>query len=320
MAGYFLGFPGFEHFVLISNQNAEGRYAKSIWDTTFLFFYICVFTALRAFLMDYVLIPFAKKQKVSAKKYQRFAEQSWSFLYYGFGFSFGIYVMYDEPWFFDSTYFWRDYPVLEFSPSFKYYYLIQFAYWLQQIFVLQIEAPRKDYKELVMHHINTLLLISLSYYCNFTRVGNAVFVCMDLPDTFLALAKTLNYISPGALCNTAFVLMFFSWMYTRVYLYGGIIWSTLTEPELYVPQFKLSPLEGHWFPHFVKYIIAALMTGLYFLILFWTAMIFKVLYKMATEPEAKDVRSDDEEEPENTLIEKIEGDHTTPKLEVKKIE
>lgn len=100
--------------------------------------------------------------------------------------------MYDEPWFFDSTYFWRDYPVLEFSPSFKYYYLIQFAYWLQQIFVLQIEAPRKDYKELVMHHINTLLLISLSYYCNFTRVGNAVFVCMDLPDTFLAVSLFIS--------------------------------------------------------------------------------------------------------------------------------
>jgi acyl-CoA-dependent ceramide synthase len=41
---------------------------------------------------------------------------------------------------------------------------------------------------LVMHHINTLLLISLSYTCNFTRVGNAVFVCMDLPDAFLAVS------------------------------------------------------------------------------------------------------------------------------------
>lgn len=74
-----------------------------------------------------------------------------------------------------------------------------------------------------------------------------------------------------------------------------------------MPQFKLDPLSGNWFPHFVKYIIAGLMIGLYFLILFWTAMIFKVLYKMATEPEAKDVRSDDEEETENKLIEKIEG-------------
>lgn len=95
--------------------------------------------------------------------------------------------MKDSPWWFDSTYFWRDYPVYDFTKSFKYYYLIQFAYWLQQIFVLQIEAPRKDYQELVLHHINTLLLVSFSYACNFTRVGNAVFVCMDLPDAILAV-------------------------------------------------------------------------------------------------------------------------------------
>ncbi|OAD06907.1 hypothetical protein MUCCIDRAFT_155430, partial [Mucor lusitanicus CBS 277.49] len=201
--------------------------------------------------------------------------------------------MYDSPWWFDTTYFWRDYPVTDYTKSFKYYYLVQFAYWLQQIFVLQIEAPRKDYKELVMHHINTLLLISLSYCCNFTRVGNAVFVCMDLPDTILALAKALNYCLPGIVCNTTFGIMVVSWLYTRVYLFGCIILSTLTEPDLYVPQFVLHPPSGNWFPYFVKYIIAGLMIGLYFLILFWTLMIFKVIYRILTEPEAKDVRSDD---------------------------
>lgn len=66
--------------------------------------------------------------------------------------------------------------------------MIQFSYWLQQIFVLQIEAPRSDYRELVLHHITTLLLISLSYALNYTRIGNAIFVCMDLPDVLLAVS------------------------------------------------------------------------------------------------------------------------------------
>lgn len=100
------------------------------------------------------------------------------------------------------------------------------------------------------------------------------------------------------ICNATFVLMLVSWMYTRVYLYGCVIWSTMTEPDLYVPEFKLAPLEGHWFPYFVKYIILGLMIGLYLLILFWTAMIFKVLYKLVTNTGAKDVRSDDEDEEE----------------------
>lgn len=100
--------------------------------------------------------------------------------------------MYHSPWWDDTSYFWRDYPVTEYDKLFKYYYLVQFAFWLQQIFVLQIEEPRKDYRELVLHHINTLLLISLSYGCNFTRVGNAVFIYMDLPDAILAVSHIMG--------------------------------------------------------------------------------------------------------------------------------
>lgn len=100
--------------------------------------------------------------------------------------------------------------------------------------------------------------------------------------------------------------MMVSWLYTRVYLYGCIIWSTYAEPELYVPHFKLDPINGYWFPHFVKYIILGLMIGLYLLILFWTVMIFKVLYKAITA-DGRDIRSDDEEEDVNVSIEKIQG-------------
>lgn len=55
-----------------------------------MFFYVFVFTALRAAIMDYVLIPFARVAGVPIKKYQRFAEQSWACIYYTFSFSFGI--------------------------------------------------------------------------------------------------------------------------------------------------------------------------------------------------------------------------------------
>ncbi|KAI8065615.1 TLC domain-containing protein [Gongronella butleri] len=295
VVAYFLQLPGFEHFILISNERADGRYEKSYWDLAFLFFYVCVFTALRAAVMEYVLLPIAKFSGVPKKKFDRFTEQAWYFLYYSCSAAAGISVMYGTKWWFDTRYFWIDYPVLDFSKAFKYYYLVQFAFWLQQIFVLQIEAPRKDYRELVMHHINTLLLIFASYYCNFTRVGNAVFVCMDLPDAVLALAKLLNYACPGIVCNATFVAMMVSWIYTRVYLYGKIMLSTWFEPDDHV-DYHLDFANGWYFDWFVVYIIFGLMLGLYLLILFWTAMIFKVLYKIAFTEDAKDVRSDDEDE------------------------
>ena len=43
----------------------------------------------------------------------------------------------------------------------KCYYLMQSAYWIQQlmVLVLGLEKPRKDYYELVAHHFVTLWLV-----------------------------------------------------------------------------------------------------------------------------------------------------------------
>jgi hypothetical protein len=47
------------------------------------------------------------------------------------------------------------------KPQLKCYYLMQLAYWVQQllVLVLKLEKPRKDYAELIAHHIVTLWLV-----------------------------------------------------------------------------------------------------------------------------------------------------------------
>lgn len=54
-----------------------------------------------------------------------------------------------------------DYPHWDMKPELKRYYLMQAAYWCQQflILVLKLEKPRKDYAELIAHHIVTLWLV-----------------------------------------------------------------------------------------------------------------------------------------------------------------
>ena len=47
------------------------------------------------------------------------------------------------------------------KPELKRYYLMQAAYWCQQFIVLalKLEKPRKDYNELIAHHLVTLWLV-----------------------------------------------------------------------------------------------------------------------------------------------------------------
>ena len=54
-----------------------------------------------------------------------------------------------------------DYPHWDMVPELKRYYLMQMAYWSQQLLVmlLKLEKPRKDYNELVAHHIVTIWLV-----------------------------------------------------------------------------------------------------------------------------------------------------------------
>jgi len=47
------------------------------------------------------------------------------------------------------------------KPELKRYFLMHAAYWCQQLIVLLLglEKPRKDYNELIAHHIVTLWLV-----------------------------------------------------------------------------------------------------------------------------------------------------------------
>ena len=80
---------------------------------------------------------------------------------------------------------WTDWPVMETSGLFKWYYLAQLAFWLQQVFVLHIEDRRKDHYQMFAHHIVTLALITVSYSVHMMRAGTTILVIFDVVDILL---------------------------------------------------------------------------------------------------------------------------------------
>ena len=72
------------------------------------------------------------------------------------------YIMHQLPtWWYKTENFWIGYPHWDMKPELKAYYLVQAAYWCQQLIVLLLglEKPHKDYYELVAHHFVTLWLV-----------------------------------------------------------------------------------------------------------------------------------------------------------------
>lgn len=197
------------HFIFLSyklpleagaDPEAPVQYGKGRWDIAFVSFYTVVLSFTREFIMQELLRPLARRAGLKSRaKQARFLEQMYTAIYFGFLGPTGMYVMSRTPvWYFNTRGMYENFPHKTHEAMFKFYYLFQAAYWAQQaiVLLLGIEKPRKDYKELVGHHIVSLTLIGLSYRFHFTYIGLAVYITHDISDFFLAvsLIRALGYL------------------------------------------------------------------------------------------------------------------------------
>ncbi|KAJ5227456.1 uncharacterized protein N7469_007462 [Penicillium citrinum] len=275
-------------------------YGKGKKDIAFVAFYTIVLSFTREFMMQQVIRPLAKFCGIKGRgKTARFMEQVYTAFYFGIFGPFGLYVMKRSTlWYFDTTAMFEGFPHREHEACFKAYYLLEASYWAQQaiVLMLQLEKPRKDFKELVGHHIITLALIGLSYRFHFTYMGLAVYITHDISDFFLATSKTLNYLD-AYITAPYFGTFVGVWIYLRHYINLKILWAVLTEFR------TVGPFELNWETQQYKcwisqYITFGLLASLQAVNLFWLFLILRILANYIFNSVAKDERSDDEEEEE----------------------
>jgi acyl-CoA-dependent ceramide synthase len=96
--------------------------------------------------------------------------------------------MYNSPYWLDLRAMWSTWPNREITGLFKWYYLVQFAFWIQQILVVNIEEKRKDYAQMFTHHVVTCALLLMSYGYYHTPVGNVILCLMDVIDIILPVS------------------------------------------------------------------------------------------------------------------------------------
>lgn len=279
---------------------APALYGKGLKDFAFVAFYMLFFTFFREFSMQQLIAPVARRLGITKRgKLSRFMEQSYSMIYYGLSGPFGLYIMYHTPiWYFNTTAFYEHYPHKTHVGMFKAFYLLQAAFWAQQsvVLMLQLEKPRKDFKELVFHHIVTIALIFCSYRFHFTWIGLAVYITMDVSDFFLAISKTLNYLDSWA---TPHAYMFFMavWIYLRHYLNLKFLWSILTEFET-VGDFTLNWETEQYKCRLAQFITFGLVAALQLVNIYWLVLIVRIALRYLFQNIQKDERSEDEDEEE----------------------
>ena len=285
---------------LFPHQPALLRYGKGWLDVCFMAFYIIVFSFLRQVITGHIFKPLAAHWNIKLENKQiRFAEQGYALTYWGIMGAVGVYVMsFQDSWWYHLDHLWYQYPHWQMRPELKLYYLLQASYWLQQAFVmlLGLERPRKDYYELVAHHLVTLWLIGWSYFINLTMIGTTVFVCMDIPDTWLALSKMLNYLDMNMCAAVVYSTFMVVWSYFRIYLSALTLYSVYADYTL-IPAYARTfhPSQGHWLVWWMQCHVFAPLFLLLLLNLFWYVIMWRILFR-AMRGVCGDMREDGEDE------------------------
>lgn len=171
----------------------------------------------------------AKSKRFLKLKVQKFAQSTSEMLTYGLFTVIGIHVLRGEPWLWPSTQWWttcgdnpkelgfccwkvdwfgseldwggndlnlpcrhRDIPPI--NETVLCYYLLYGARYVQAIVSVLLEHRRKDFVEMIVHHITTIALIGLSFSVGYIRVGAIIMLIFDPADVPLHTAKQFKYL------------------------------------------------------------------------------------------------------------------------------
>jgi len=216
----------------------------------------------------------------------KFCESSWRFIFYLAAFTFGMSILLQAPWFYDTLECWLDnYPHQSMWTSVYYYYMIEGGFYFSLLLTLMKDVKRKDFGEQIIHHLATLFLIIFSYLANFIRIGSMVMVVHDVSDILLELAKCFVY-NGNKIADDIFTAFAVVFIISRIIVFPYLILYTSVVKVLWV----LKPFPGYYFFNF-------LLLTLQLLHVFWTYTIIKMAVRMARVGKLeKDARSDANED------------------------
>ena len=177
---------------------------------------------------------------------------------------------------------WDNYPLPNFIPGFRTYFLANMGYHLHCTLQHAIDHVRHDYVEMMLHHIVTLFLMSFSYMLNMQNAGATVLFLHDIADIFTCFVRcicetTLTNVTLGSVA-----CMLISWFYTRLLMLPYII------SILFFYTADIYHGKGFWI---LKFLCVHLST-LFILHMYWFYLMVSAIQKFAKSGKLQEPEDD----------------------------
>lgn len=234
-----------------------------------------------------VKLWFTRRRNASKLPMMRKATEScWRFLFYIIAFIYGFGVLIRKDWFLQPTLWFEGHIITQnLDRDIQWYYIIELSFYMSLLSSVLIDNKRKDFWEMTIHHIVTIILIGTSYITAQYRIGSVIIVVHDCSDYWLESAKVFNYAKMKRTCDGLFVGFALTFFLSRWVIYPFWVIKNFLKSRSTIGSFH----SNVWF--------GSLLFVLQILHIIWGFAVGRVVYHFTiVGKEVRDVRSEDEDE------------------------
>ncbi|BES92010.1 translocation associated membrane protein [Nesidiocoris tenuis] len=178
-----------------SMQEAVFKYTYGLKDLCVTFFYFLICIVIHAIIQEYILDKVSRKLHLSKVKHSKFNESGQLFFFYAMSIFWGGHIILKENFLLNISSLWDAYPHTEMSFMFKFFYIIQLAYWLHTFPELYFQKVKKEEMfDRVAYAVMALIFIAAGYVLNFNRVGVCLLVIHYLSEEFYHIARLIDFV------------------------------------------------------------------------------------------------------------------------------
>jgi len=202
---------------------------------------------------------------------QKFSECTWKSFIYGFLWVYSLYCVAMQDFFYDTRLCFENFPNTPMKLSFKVWYFLQLGYYWSCFFFQRMgkDVKRKDEKQMIVHHVVTISLITGSYIYGYALIGGVILCLNDFNDFVYNFGKVFEYRGYKWVLYALFPVFGISWFTNRIY-YG---WTKILSVSFFILDVIPIPMTHY-------YLFNAGLVIMLILNIWWFTMICNLVYRM----------------------------------------
>jgi len=224
-------FIALHHNVTVPVEVASGQiqdvtyYAAGIKDFPAIFFYLLIAIVMHQIIQEYLLDRVNRKLHLSKIKHAKFNESGQLLSFYIVSLLWAGDIIMREN-LFSIRQLWEGYPHNQMTFMFKFFYIVQIAYWLHVYPELYFQkVKREDMPARISYATLYLVFIGAAYMFSYTRLALCLLVLQYFTEAVFHASRLLSYADKGEVARPIYRLHDMLFVLSRL---GSIILAVVT--------------------------------------------------------------------------------------------